>query len=199
MMLDFKSRYVDFDRGADVYAESCAQAADEEKPDPPEPPKKPPKGDPKEPKPEATTAPPDTQGPGGDSDPDPNANCPPWCCLTCTNNFDINYTIVDGPISCRIRSAQQAADPKKRPFFPRRGKRPFSFLCRRPRLKRATQGQQGHVVGQFGVVRWTYTAVSTASSSASVACAGRSPSSACRRISPNISPSSSRASVTPSV
>ena len=99
MMLDFKSRYVDFDRGADVYAESCAQAADEEEPDPPEPPKKPPKGDPKEPKPEATTAPPDTQGPGGDSDPDPNANCPPWCCLTCTNNFDINYTIVDGPIT----------------------------------------------------------------------------------------------------
>lgn len=103
MMLGFKDRYVDFNRGADVYGQSCAQAAEEEEPDPPEPPKKTPKGDPKEPEPNATVAPkgdpPDTEGPGGDSDPDPNANCPPLCCLTCTNNFDINYTIVDGPIT----------------------------------------------------------------------------------------------------
>jgi hypothetical protein len=102
MMLGFRDHYVDFIRGADTYGQSCAQA-EEEEPDPPKPPKKTPKGDPKEPKPKATVAPkddpPDTEGPGGDDDYDPNENCPPWCCLTCLNNIDMNYTIVEGPIT----------------------------------------------------------------------------------------------------
>lgn len=87
------AQFVDFRVGETSYNTWAQDAEDEDPPEAPDPPKEPKEPAPKEPAPKEP------------EDDDDNWGCPPWCCLTCTQNLDVEYVFRPAPVEVEMPSS----------------------------------------------------------------------------------------------